>query len=232
MSKPRRKAFAPADIPKGSKAVLDTCVLYGSFSRYVLLYLVEFGYLVPLVSDEILREMRNSLGRKPSLTEQDVIDICHFVRRQFSTKGQMVVFYASHWQRIDDLAKSNRPEDKCSATDAHVLYLGRNWGCYAIITDNLEDFPASDKSLQIFNVDSLLFGMLSRKGVHAKMAKRALGYAAMMLGFFDAKELEIYIDERLHFPQLLTVLHHYRREIEKLAERFDYINGDLMGKYG
>ncbi len=114
-------------------AVLDTCVLYPPTLRDVLLSLAEAGLFRPLWTEDILRELRAALIRRPGPgtveeRREQVDRLLTQIRGAF--EDAMVT---GHDPLVATM--TNDPKDR------HVLAAGVRGSAAAIVTFNLSDFP-------------------------------------------------------------------------------------------
>jgi len=111
------------------KALLDTCVLYPTVMREVLLQSAGAGLFQPFWSTRILQEWSRAVA-KAGIVQQAIVD------------GEIALL-AANWPNAiiipsPDLAARLYLPD---ANDIHVLVAGITGRCTIIITLNLRDFP-------------------------------------------------------------------------------------------
>ena len=109
------------------KAVLDTCVLYPTVMREVLLAAAESGFFSPIWSDRICEEWALA-ARKYGHEEVARAEIALFKWRWMD--GQ---FEARH----SDLARLHLPDHN----DIHILASAISGSADGIVTANSKDFP-------------------------------------------------------------------------------------------
>ena len=115
--------------------MIDTCILFDRFSRTIILYLVAFGYLLPVISKMILRELVRSLAAKiEGMTKRRARAIAKNIERRFSICGKTHRFSCVDRWRIIKLKRHLKDPG-----DAHVLYLAGDKTRASIISDNVDD---------------------------------------------------------------------------------------------
>lgn len=176
----------------GTKAVIDTCILFDRFSRTIILYLVALGYLLPVISKIILRELVRSLTAKvKGMPKKRAKAIARNIERRFSLCGKTHRFSCVDRWRIWKLSRRLRDPG-----DAHVLYLSGDKARAPIISDNVDDLRGY-KNVSATAMDHLIMRMLdstrtaqvsatplSSEKVEiavSELAQDALAYAAMRM---------------------------------------------------
>jgi predicted nucleic acid-binding protein len=113
-------------------AVLDTSVIFPATLNDTLLSFAQQGLYLPLWSDTILQELRDSRERAyphrdPQALELRVSYMCQAFPSA-TIRG---------WERMAEEIAPMLPDPD----DAHVIAAARTGGAELIVTDNLKDFP-------------------------------------------------------------------------------------------
>ncbi len=122
------------------RVVLDTCVLYPSRLRDVLLDAALAGFYRPNWSADILEELRANLVENGRLSASGALGLVDALRETFPEA--IVTGYAS-------LIPSMGTRD---SDDRHVLAAAVCAGAQLIVTDNTRDFPPT--ALEPFGIES------------------------------------------------------------------------------
>ncbi len=173
-------------------AVLDTCVLYPMYLRDTLLRVASEGLYQPLLTQEILVELHGVLSRH------------HGARLASGVTGAIndafhEAMVTGHAPLID--AMTNDPKDR------HVLAAAVRSNAGAIVTENLEDFPAdstSPFSIRVIHPDDFLMDQHDRhpeRFLHV-LHRQLRGYSRPKMTMLDLAERF----ERSSCPQLATLL--------------------------
>ncbi len=122
------------------RVVLDTCVLFPTLMRQVILTFAKSGAFDPVWSPRILEEWRRAVASK-------------FPDQVHAVEGEITML-AVHWptaqrQVVSDLNRFWLPDPN----DVHVLALAVDSSADAIMTINRKDFPKFD--LAEFGLDRL-----------------------------------------------------------------------------
>src|ERR1035441_3053190 len=112
-------------------AVLDTCVLYSSLTRSLLLQHVEAGSFRAIWSTEILQELSRNLQLKANCTAEQVAHLLTEMSRAFPDASLSVDL-----PLVDQLKAGLGDPD-----DAHVIAAAILGHADSIVTSNLKDFP-------------------------------------------------------------------------------------------
>lgn len=210
-------------LPKGSSAVIDACVLFESFPRAVILYLVYVGYLLPSVSRMIMDEFVRSLSEvrpdrpHPKMTK----DEAEYLARHIVGKFKLVptVFCEEDLKAMEKLKskfKSGR-----AGNDAHVLWLAIiTEGCFYIITDNVKDFPRH-KGIAAVSPDDMLTSMLGSSDDLSELAREALAYGALRTRAETFNGQIHYMEAHRQFPLLREKLAANPEIQEAIQEQLD-----------
>lgn len=128
-------------------AVLDACVLAGTWRRLVVMALAKQGALRPVVSDRILFETRRAIPKtlsNSSMTDGEKIDYAEATIA--GIKGLVP----------DQFCAANLPQMNISLpdqNDLHVLALAIDRPTSLIVTENTRDFPK--KALAPFGIHAV-----------------------------------------------------------------------------
>ena len=114
--------------------VYDTCALYGNTSRDLLIRVALAGMVQAKWSEDILDELVRVLGRRPG-SSATVLERLRS-RMTEAIPGGMVTGYKPLIEVIEVL-------DLPDPDDRHVLAAAIRSGAQLIVTDDLDDFPAS-----------------------------------------------------------------------------------------
>lgn len=131
------------------KLLLDTCVLYPTVMREMLIGAAKGGAFVPLWSDRILEEWRRAVLKHGDAAARQVQSEAVFLNMAFPNA---VVRYNANQE-----ARFWVPDP----SDIHVLATAVIGGADGIITLNNKDFPAgvlAEEGLSRVNPDALLLG--------------------------------------------------------------------------
>jgi len=154
------------------KLLLDTCVLYPTVMREMLLGCAQAGLFEPLWSEQILGEWRHTAGK---------------LSAQGAAQGETEIAFATiaHPKacvalRDDQMARFWLPD----AGDIHVLAAAVIGGADGIVTMNNKDFPQNilaEEGLSRINPDALLLGFVqAQQGAVAQVAAQILAQANAM----------------------------------------------------
>lgn len=117
-------------------AVLDTCVLWPSLQRDVLLSLAAEGLYRPLWSDAILEELKFHEARKLIARGADSVDAAaraeHLVDQMAAAFDDACV---AGWEALDGTFGLPDPDDE------HLVAVAVVGGAEAIMSDNISDLP-------------------------------------------------------------------------------------------
>ncbi len=203
-------------LPTGSPAVIDACVMYESFTRAAILYLVFVGYLSPAVSRMIMDEFVGSLSEvredrpNPVMTKDEAEDLARHIVGKF--KLEPVVFSEQDLKAIEKLKPKFK--SKRAANDAHVLRLAViTVGCFYIITENVNDFPRH-KQIVAIRPDDMLASMLGSSDDISELATEALAYGALRMKAETFSEQIHYMETHGHFPLLRRKLPAFQDKIQ------------------
>lgn len=148
-------------------AILDACVLYPATLRDLLLSLARDGLFHARWSERIQQEwVRSLLARRPELDESAL-------RRTCELMAHAVPDSVVHgWEPIES-ALSDMPDPD----DRHVLAAAISGHADAIVTFNLDDFPASvlaPLSLEALHPDDFLLNQIDSQPIAALESIKAM----------------------------------------------------------
>ena len=121
--------------------VLDSCVLYDSLLRDLLLKIAEKELYQPIWSDEIFDEVKRNLIVRPNVTEEKVDRLLSVMKSAFPE-----AMCTSNSKSIE--LQNTNIDNK----DKHVVSTAICSNAQVIITNNLKHFPADD--LNSFTVEA------------------------------------------------------------------------------
>lgn len=127
----------------GFAAVIDTCVLYSTLSRGLLLELAEQDMFRPIWSDTILLELERSLQSRAGVTATQTQHLTTEIRKAFPEA------LVSLDPGLVEQVQQNLPDKD----DAHVIAAAISGKADAIVTFNLKDFPA--RTLERFQLEAI-----------------------------------------------------------------------------
>lgn len=121
--------------------VLDTCVLYDSHMRDILLALAEQELYQPIWSEIICEELKRNIIKKANVTEEKAIKIVRCINQAFPE-----ALITSHTE-ILDLKNTN-----IDSKDRHVVTTAICSNAQVIVTYNISDFP--NDALKKFSIEA------------------------------------------------------------------------------
>lgn len=124
-------------------AVLDTCVLYGTLTRDLLLGSAEAGLFRPVWSAEILEELARSLVQGAGCTEEQLSHLTQCMNEAFPDAA-----LSAPSELVASISRQLKDPD-----DAHVIATAVVAKADAINTRNLEHFP--DRVLEQYRLQAI-----------------------------------------------------------------------------
>ncbi len=156
------------------KAVLDTCVIYPTVMREMLLGAAKLGYFTPVWSGRILEEWARAA-------------------RKLGPEGEAqaraeIALTQANWPKAEHTANPGLAQQLWlpDPADIHVLATAVSSSADVIVTVNAKDFPKnilSEEGLERRDPDALLHGFWLENPVDmAELADRVLGEANRLSG--------------------------------------------------
>ncbi|MEW2916545.1 RSP_2648 family PIN domain-containing protein [Ruegeria sp. ANG10] len=156
------------------KAVLDTCVIYPTVMREMLLGAARLGHFTPIWSPRILEEWARAARKLGPEGEAQA-------------RAEIAVTQAQ-WPKAERAANPGLEQRLWlpDSADIHVLATAVAASADVIVTVNAKDFPRnilSEEGLERRDPDGLLFGFwLDNSGDMAELADRVLAEANRLSG--------------------------------------------------
>jgi predicted nucleic acid-binding protein len=129
--------------------VLDACALAGTVRRHILSVFAFEGAYVPVVSEQIMTEVRYAIPKTMKATGRSEDDLGYHAELVCG------LFLDAFPDALRDQSTSILPDHKPlpDPDDEHVLNLAHASGAGIIVTENLKDFPQA--TLRTLNITAL-----------------------------------------------------------------------------